>query len=160
MKLARRGAILVWTTLMLALTVKPRLASGTSKLCVASLSEPTALATVGNSRRPSSVSAIPRCFRTNRAHPRRRSKERTCWLIADCVRFNSAAAAVKLKRRAAHSKAENHAKGGVERGICINLAISYANVIELKCIVCQNSRSFATLGETQMDRIRWKMRQT
>ncbi len=57
--------------------------------------------------------------------------------MADWVSPNSSAAAVKLKWRAALSKALNQATGGNARAISINLTINDTNVYDLESIICQ-----------------------
>src|SRR5262245_66216738 len=65
---------------------------------------------------PASVSLSPRASRTNSFRPRRASSMFTWWLIAPCVRLSSSAAAVKLKVRAAVSKARKALRDGGTQG--------------------------------------------
>ena len=109
-----------------AATVRTFLDGTVSKLRAATVNVSNAELTWGNSLRPSSVSDKPRGLLIKRATPRDISNDLTCWLTADCVIPISSAAAVKLKRLAADSKARNQAKGGNALTMT-KLSISFTN---------------------------------
>ena len=72
------------------------------------------------SSRPASVSEILRGARLNSVTPSRSSRPRIWWLIAACVTASSSAARVKLRWRAAASKARSAFSGGRSRRIAMD----------------------------------------
>lgn len=75
----------------------------------------SAVRAAGRKAAPASVSSTRRLTRRNRRTPRCVSSDFICRLMAPCVRLSSRAAALKLRCRAASSKAGSAFKGGNRR---------------------------------------------
>ncbi len=89
--------------------------TGRFTAATASAIESSASRTGANKVRPCSVNITWRVWRTNKGAPRPASSSRIRWLIAVGVTASSAAARLKLPKRAAASKARKAPSGGRRR---------------------------------------------
>ncbi len=97
----------------LTVTMPPRLAARIASAPSASRSKPSRSA--GRAASPASVSRSARVRRRKSSLPQCSSSARTCWLIAAGVTCSSSAARLKLRWRAAASKARRLFSGGRRR---------------------------------------------